>query len=61
MIKIKKKQKCTKKCVIKKLKFQDYINCLETAQIESKINHLEKNKICVDSWRFWTSKNKGST
>ena len=45
-----KKTKGTKKCVIKtKLKFQDYKNCLEAAQIENKINHLEKNKIDVDS------------
>ena len=40
----------TKKCVIKrKLKFEDYKNCLEAAQIENKINHLEKNKTDVDS------------
>ena len=39
-----KKAKGTKKCVIKrKLKFQDYKNCLEAAQIENKINHLQKN------------------
>ena len=45
-----KKAKCTKKCVIKrKLKFQDYKNCLESSQIENKINHLEKNKIDVGS------------
>ena len=25
-----------------KLKFQDYKNCLEAAEIEDKINHLEK-------------------
>ena len=37
-----RKAKGTKKCVIKrKLKFQDYKNCLEAAQIENKINHLE--------------------
>ena len=41
-----KKVKGTKKCVIKrKLKVEDYKNCLETVQIENKINHLEKNKI----------------
>ena len=40
----------TKKCVIKrKLKFEDYKNCLKAAQIENKINHLEKSKIDVDS------------
>ena len=38
-----KKAKDTKRCVIKrKLKFQDYKNCLEGAQIENKMNHLEK-------------------
>ena len=41
-----KKAKGTKKCVIKrKLKFQDYKNCLRAAQIENKINHLEKIKL----------------
>ena len=34
-----KKAKDTKNCVIKrKLKFEDYKNCLEAAQIENKIN-----------------------
>ena len=41
-----KKCKRHKKCIIKtKLKFQDYKNCLEAAQIENKLNHLEKNKM----------------
>ena len=45
-----KKAKGTKKCVIKrKLKLEDYKNCLEVAQIENKINYLEKNEIDVDS------------
>ena len=45
-----KKAKDTKKCVIKrKLKFEDYKNCLEAAQIENKINYLEKNEIDVHS------------
>ena len=36
-----KKANGTKKCVIKrKLKFEDYENYLEAAQIENKINHL---------------------
>ena len=44
-----KKAKGTQKCVKKgKLKIQDYKNCLETAQIENEIQHLEK-KIDVDS------------
>ena len=45
-----KKVKYTRKCVIKrKLKFNDYKNCLEAAQIERKINYLRKKKIDVDS------------
>ena len=43
-----KKQKA-QKSVIKKCKFKNYKNCLQAAQIENKINHLEKNKIDVDS------------
>ena len=35
-------------CHKKKLKFQDYIICLEAAQIENKGNHSEKNKIQAD-------------
>ena len=45
-----KTAKSTKKCIIKeKLKFEDYENCLESAQIKNKISHLQKNKIAVDS------------
>ena len=45
-----KKAKDTKKCVIKrKLKFQDYKNCLEAAQLERKINYLIKKDIDIDS------------
>ena len=45
-----KKAKGTKKCVIKrKLKFQDYKNCLEAAQIERKINYLRHKQIDVCS------------
>ena len=33
----------------KKLKFENYKNCLEATQLENKINHLEKNEINVDS------------
>ena len=37
-------------CVIKtKLKFEDCRKCLEVAKTENKIDHLEKNKIDVDS------------
>ena len=42
-----KKAKDTRKCIIKrKLKFQDYKNCLEAAQIERKMKYLEKKKKC---------------
>ena len=40
----------TKKCVIKrKRKFKYYQNCLETTQLDNEMNHLEKNKITLDS------------
>ena len=43
-----------KKCLIKrKLKFQDYKNCLEAARIENKIYQLEKNKSDVDSLKLY--------
>ena len=46
-----KKAKGTKSCVIKrKLKFENYKNCLEATQIENKINHLEKNEIGIVSF-----------
>ena len=44
-----KKQKATKSILKGKQNYQDYKNFLETAQIENKINHLEKNKFNVDS------------
>ena len=44
-----KKAKGTKIVIKRKLNFQDYKNCLERAQIENRIKHLEKNKIDVDS------------
>ena len=45
-----KKAKGTRKCVMKrKLKFENYENCLEGTQVENKINHLEKNEINIDS------------
>ena len=42
----------------RKLKFQDYKNCLEAAQIENKINHLEKKKIDVDNLKEFIKNNK---
>ena len=54
-----KKAKDTKMCIIKrKLTFENYKNCLEAAQIENKINHLEKNKIDVDSPKEFNKNNK---
>ena len=45
-----KKAKGTKKCVIKrKLKFENYWNCLEATQVDNKIKYLEENKINIDS------------
>ena len=39
-----KKAKGTKKCVIKrKLKFENYKNCLEATQLDNNVNCLEKN------------------
>ena len=54
-----KKAKGTKKCAIKrKLKFQDYKNCLEATLTEKKINHLEKTKIDEDSLKEFIKNNK---
>ena len=36
-------------CHKKKIKFEDYKNCLEATQLEKEINHLYKNEIDVDS------------
>ena len=33
----------------RKLKFENYKNCLEATQLENKINYIEKNKIDIDS------------
>ena len=43
-----KSKRHKKVCHQRKLKFQDYKNCLEAAQFENKVNHLEKNEIDVD-------------
>ena len=45
-----KKAKGAKKYGIKrKFKFENFKNCLEAAQDENKISHLEKNKTDIDS------------
>ena len=33
----------------RKLKFENYKNCLKATQFENKINYLEKNKIDMES------------
>ena len=44
------KEKGAKKCVIKrKLKFENYENCLGATKLENKVNYLEKHKINLDS------------
>ena len=48
-----KKAKRTESVSSKKLKFEDYKKCLEAAQIENKINHLEKNKINKDVLKYY--------
>ena len=54
-----KKAKSTKTCVIKrKLTFQYYKNCLEAVQTETKITHLEKNKIGVAIPKEFIKNNK---
>ena len=41
----------------KKLRFQDYKNCLEAAEIGNKINHSENNKLILKTQqRFSTEK-----
>ena len=42
-----KKAKDTKRCIIKKIKFENYENCLKATQLENKINIQKKNKIDI--------------
>ena len=50
MIVVKIKKQKAQKCVIKrKLKFENYKNCLEANQLGNKINYLEKNEIDIDN------------
>ena len=51
-MKTKKKEKGTRKCVLKrKLNFEDYKHCLKATHFENKIKHLEKNRRNVVSFR----------
>ena len=45
-----KKSKGRKKCIIKRnFKFEIYINCLESTQLENKTNNMEKSQTDIDS------------
>ena len=46
---VKIKKRCKKYVIKRKLKFEDYKNCLEATQLEKKINHLGKNEIAADT------------
>ena len=43
------KQKAQKSFRKRKLKFENYKNCLEATQLENKIIYLEKNKTDIES------------
>ena len=43
-----KKAKASKKCV-KKLKFENYENCLRATEVENKLKYLEKKEISIDN------------
>ena len=45
-------------CVIKKIKFEDYKNCLKEAQTKNKLSHLEKHKIDADSLKEFIKNDK---
>ena len=48
-----KKAKDTKKCVTKKIKFEDYEYCSELTHLKNKINQSEKkNKVNIDSLKL---------
>ena len=47
-----RKQRVQKECLEKKkVKFEDYKSCLKAIELEHKINHLEKNKSDVGSFK----------
>ena len=53
-----KKQKIKKSVSQKENLFDDYKTCLEKAQIENRINHLEKHKTAIDSLNEFIKNNK---
>ena len=48
-MKITKIKYTIRRVIIRKLKFENYENCLGATQLEKKINYLEKNKIDIHS------------
>ena len=48
MVKNIKKPKAQKKCLKRKIKFDDYKHSLEATQLENKISRSEKNNLNVD-------------
>ena len=49
VVKIKKGLITKKHGIKRKLKFENYKNCLEATQLDNKMKYLEKNKINKDS------------
>ena len=49
-------------CHEKKLKYENYINCLEETQLDNKINYLEQNETNIDflkkDWKEFIKNNK---
>ena len=44
-----KNQKAQKSVIKRKLKFENYKNCLEATQRDNKVNYIEKNETNIDS------------
>ena len=47
-----------KKVSQKKLKFENYKNCLEAIQLDNKTNHIEKSSINIDNFFCYKRKHK---
>ena len=43
-----KNQKAQKSVIKRKLKFENYKNCLEATQRDNKVNYIEKNETNID-------------
>ena len=61
IVKMKKPTEGTKKCAVKrKLKFEDYKDCLKATQVEKKINYLEKIVLMWAIFLMWIKHNPDS-